>query len=200
MKRHDIVRAGLSAVLGMAAFLSIPPVALAAPLYVTFAWDMTYGNLEFGPELGFARIVDQGLGEDERLWTPRGTFPIVGGVFNLWTGPLLDVTLGTYDAVYSHAGGGGVSVMFDLALADGSTHHGTFEASLGPYVIRPGCCGAGDGGDTEGDLGPGVFDRGTAGSLESAVTHRTVSHRSISIPTTSTQSPIELPGHSDTWM
>ena len=162
MKQDPEIRSALSVLLFVLLTLFVPSVAMASPLYVTFVWDMTYGNLEFGPALGFARIVDQGLGPDAgvRLDGPAGTFDVVGGTFNLWTGPLLDVTVKGSDAVYTHAAGGAVSVVFDLELPDGSVHHGTFRAPLGRYVVSPDFVGTG--GDTDGGLGRGVFDVGTA--------------------------------------
>ena len=145
------------------AFLAVVPrVVAAAPLYVTVALPLNYGNLEFGPGLGFARILDQGLGQDDdALWGPNGeSFEIVGGVLNLWTGPLLDVTADGFDATYSHAGEGTLSIVFDLGLPNGSIHHGTFVAPLGPQVVF--ADSQGGGGDTLGTIGEGLFDADTA--------------------------------------
>lgn len=161
MKRTTLLRAcrSLSLLLVLLAFR--PAVVEAGTIFVEFALPFSYADLEFGPDLGFARIVDSPfLGFDDRLSSPDGEFDIVGGTLNLVTGPLIDVTPSGGDAVYTHAAGGSISIEFDLLLPDGSTHHGTFEALLGLYTILPD--GVGGGGDTSGLLGAGLFDEGTA--------------------------------------
>ena len=136
--------------------------AAADPVIVQFSWDQTYGDLEFGSAVTHARITSDPLGEGPTtLDGPTGDFPIVDGLFTLVTGPLLDITPTRDDAVYTYAGGGSVSVVFDLLLPDGNIHHGSFfSAALGQYVIYGDTPGGGD--STEGGFGAGSFDRGTA--------------------------------------
>lgn len=150
--------------LALVCLLAVPVPAFAAPLTgVGFQFNNTYANLEFGPALGFARIEGLVFGEAgmDFLDGPPGRFLITRGVLRLSTGPLIDVTpANDGDAVYTYAGGGLVSVEFDVALPGGGTHAGTFEAPLGPYVIYPDSVHGG--GDTSGMMGPGLFDRRTA--------------------------------------
>lgn len=138
----------------------LPSTVQAGPVLVRFEFPLSYQSLEFGPDLGFARIQFGGFyTHDDFLSGPTGDFEIVDGSFTLETGPLVDVTPSRGDdTVYTHAAGGTISLEFDLLLPDASLHQGTFTAPLGVYVIHT----SGIGGSTSGDLGPGVFDRGTA--------------------------------------
>jgi len=151
----------LSVLLCLICLLVAPRAVVAAPIYVTFAIPTIYGDLEFGPDLGFARIVDQSLVDAEGLQGPNAEeFAILGGTLNLLTGPLLNVVPNGVDANYFHAGGGALSLVFDLELPDGSIHHGTFAAPLGPHTIFADA--AGGGGGTGGEMGEGLFDAATA--------------------------------------
>jgi hypothetical protein len=144
-------------VLGLLVLL-LPGGAHAGPVVVEFGFPLSYQDLEFGPDLGLARIQSGGFyTNDDFLSGPSGAFEIVDGLFTLESGPLMDVTPDGGDAVYTHAAGGLLSVAFSLLLPGGSLHHGTFTAPLGTFVVRPG-----SGGNTSGDLGPGVFDQVTA--------------------------------------
>lgn len=144
--------------------LGVPGVGTAAS--VQFDWQTIYGDLEFGPALGFARIVNQPLDETplSTVYAPNNEiFTIVDGTFNLTTGPLLEVVEGASGVTYSHAGGGSVSVLFDLELPNGSIHHGTFVAPLGPFLIVDELSDFSEAtGFTTGLLGQGLFDVGTA--------------------------------------
>jgi hypothetical protein len=134
--------------------------------WVEFSFPLSYFPLEFGPDLGFARIV-AGSGSfqdpiDDAIWAEAGSFQIVGGTIQLMTGPLLDVTpTGSGFHASTHDAGGSFAIQFDLRLPDGSIHPGTFQAALGPYTIVAYDEHA-DAGGTEGYLGAGLFDAGTA--------------------------------------
>jgi hypothetical protein len=161
MKRSPILRAWCSVSLLLFVLVLRPAPVEATPVLVTFGFPFSYGDLEFSSDLGsVATIVDNFVSADDLLSGPNGDFSIVGGTFNLVSGPLVDVVPSGGDAVYTHAAGGSISIGFDLLLPDGSTHHGTFEAPLGVYTILP--YGVGGGGDTDGPLGAGLFDKGTA--------------------------------------
>jgi hypothetical protein len=153
----------LSVSLCLAFLVVMPRVAATAPLYVTFDFPFNYSDLEFGPSLGLARMVDQPfLVEDgPQLRGPDGEYlDIVGGTLNFFTGPLLDVIPSASDANYIHAGGGGLSIAFDLLLPNGSIQSGTFDAPLAPFTIFADA--EGGGGDTYGTIGAGFFDAETA--------------------------------------
>jgi PEP-CTERM motif-containing protein len=161
MKRSAILRAWCSVSLLLSVLVLRPAPLEATPVLVTFGFPFSYGGLEFGSDLGFARIVDDAfVSPDDLLSGPNGDFSIVGGTFNLVSGALLDVVPSGGDAVYTYDAGGSVSIEFDLLLSDGSIHHGSFQAPLGFYTIFPD--GPGGGGDTDGPLGAGLFDKGTA--------------------------------------
>jgi hypothetical protein len=130
---------------------------------VEFEHSFSYGDLEFGPALGLARIVDGGLLDgyaEASLSGPNGSFDIVGGTINLVTGPLLDVAPSGGDAVYTHAAGGSISFNFEILLSDASIHQGAFAAPLDSFIIYADSFGGG--GNTSGDVGPGLFDSATA--------------------------------------
>jgi len=164
MKRASALSGRLSIVLLLLySVVFFPRVSEAGPVGVEFYHPFSYGDLEFGPDVGFAQIADGGLlsGYPEaRLSGPNGSFEIVEGTINLVSGPLLDVTPSSFDAIYTHAAGGSVSFDFDLLLPNASLHHGTFTAPLGSFIIYADADGGG--GHTDGDLGPGLFDDGTA--------------------------------------
>jgi hypothetical protein len=158
MTRSSARHAHLSVALALVAAVVAPRDVEARPIlaHVEFAFPFTYPDLEFGQGLGFARIQTGGIegNLDDQLRGPHGTFQIVGGDIHLVSGPLVDVTPTSDDAVYTHAAGGSLSITFDLELRDGSIHHGMFTAPLGEFVIHAG--------GTSGDLGPGLFDPVTA--------------------------------------
>ncbi|HEY6510229.1 MAG TPA: hypothetical protein VIY56_19535, partial [Vicinamibacterales bacterium] len=155
----SVLRARRSALVLWGLLLFLPGRVEAAPVVVEFGFPLSYQDLEFGPDLGLARIQSGGFyAGGDFLAGPIGDFEIVDGFFTLATGPLTDVTPAGGDAVYTHAPGGSLSVVFSLLLANGTLHHGTFTAPLGIFVVKPSDIG----GDTSGDLGPGLFDPGTA--------------------------------------
>ena len=140
-----------------------PSAVGASPVLVDFYFPFSYADLEFGPALGYARIVNDPFDHplDDSLTGPNGKFSIASGVRNLVSGPLLSITDLGSSAHYLHDAGGTLSIDFDLELPGGGTHHGTFAATFGTFTIRvchvPSFCG-----ETTGELGSGLFDDYTA--------------------------------------
>lgn len=160
MNRGCALGVRLSVALIALAAVVAPRGVEASPIStsVDFAFPLSYPDLEFGQGLGFARIQTGGFegNPDDTLTGPKGTFQIVGGEFQLLSGPLIDITPVGDDAIYTHAAGGSMSIAFYLELQNGSIHHGTFVAPLGTFIIDAA------GSSTIGDLGPGQFDAATA--------------------------------------
>ncbi len=87
MKRASVLPGRLSIILLLLySVVFFPRVSEAGPVGVEFYHPFSYGDLEFGPDVGFAQIADGGLlsGYPEaRLSGPNGSFEIVEGTINL---------------------------------------------------------------------------------------------------------------------